>query len=517
MIAPLTMISKTNSSDQTSQPLESLNGLEKFLDQVEGFFFKIQFDKRTKIYSFPFITQNAESLYGLTADYLQDNAQLISDLIFPDDRKLVLSAIYKSMQTFKPWNQEFRFLLPSGAHGWVKINATPEKLSDEIVSWHGYATDITEMKNTQLELLSVKERFEFALEGSQIGVWDWDIKNDKVFYSDKSLEFLEIPRDDMLLSDSTWTDKVHPDDKQMYFDDINKYFDGHTAYYSGQHRIFSSSGTYKWIQDRGKTVEWDNDGNPSRVIGTHVDITAMKEFEESVVNKNKLIESHNGRLKNFALIVSHNLRTHAGNLKSILELIDNAESPEEKKELAPYLNDISDGLSGTINNLNDIALSNRNLSDTPKLIPLRNYVDKTISTLQSQINKKEVIVVCDIPRDIQIIYNAAYLESILFNLLSNAVKYSDNSRQSRVTISAEMTSINDLTLSVQDNGLGLDLNANGGKLFGLYKTFHRNEDSKGLGLFMTKNQIEDMGDEISVESVKGEGSTFSVHFKNKLP
>ena len=511
------MISKENSLSHTSQEAVSLDSLKVFLDQVEGFFFKIQFDKISKTYSFPFITQNAESLYGLTLEYLQDNAQVISDLIFIDDRKLVLDTIYQSMKTFNPWIQEFRFLLPSGAHGWVKIHATPEKTSDDVVSWNGYATDITEMKNTQLELLKVKERFEFALEGSQIGVWDWDIKNDKVFYSDKSLKFLEIPRDDMLLSDSTWTDKVHPDDKQMYFDDINDYFEGRTAYYSGQHRVFSTSGTYKWIQDKGKAVEWDKDGNPSRMIGTHVDITTMKEFEEDILSKNKLIESHNGRLKNFALIVSHNLRTHAGNLKSILELIDNAESPEEKKELAPYLNDISDGLSGTINNLNDIASSNRNLSDTPKLIPLRNYVDKTISTLQSQINKKEVIVVCDIPRDIQIIYNAAYLESILFNLLSNAVKYSDNSRQSRVTISAEMTSINDLTLSVQDNGLGLDLNANGGKLFGLYKTFHRNEDSKGLGLFMTKNQIEDMGDEISVESVKGEGSTFSVHFKNKLP
>ncbi len=173
-----------------------------------------------------------------------------------------------------------------------------------------------------------------------------------------------------MLSDSTWTDKVHPDDKQMYFDDMNAYFEGRTKYYSGQHRIFSSSGTYKWIQDKGKAVEWDEKGKPSRMIGTHVDITAMKEFEEEILSKNKLIESHNGRLKNFALIVSHNLRTHAGNLKTILQLIDDAQSPEEKKELARYLYDISDGLSGTISNLNDIASSNRNLADTPKAYSL---------------------------------------------------------------------------------------------------------------------------------------------------
>jgi len=511
------MISNKNPQDHESQCVENLKSLEKFLDKVEGFFFKIQFDNRTQSYSFPFITKNAAALYGLTRDYFDDGTKIISDLVFIEDRNTVIKAVYTSMQTFEPWNQEFRFLLPSGLVGWVKIQATPEKISEDITGWYGYATDITEMKNTQLELLRVKERFEFALQGSEIGVWDWDLEDDRVYYSDKSLEFLEMSRDDIILRDSTWTDKVHPDDKEMYFYDINEYFEGRTPYYSGQHRIFSTSGTYKWIQDKGVIVAWDEKGKPSRMIGTHVDITPLKEFEKSVLSKNDLIESHNARLKNFALIVSHNLRTHAGNLKSILQLIDDAESPEEKKELSPYLNDISDGLSGTINNLNDIASSNRNLSDTPKLIFLREYVEKTISTLQAQISNKDVLIVCDIPSDIQITYNAAYLESILFNLISNAVKYSDPTRPSRVTISTEMTSIHDLILSVKDNGLGLDLNANGGKLFGLYKTFHRNEDAKGLGLFMTKNQIEDMGDAISVESIKGEGSTFSVHFKNKLP
>ncbi len=98
---------------------------------------------------------------------------------------------------------------------------------------------------------------------------------------------------------------------------------------------------------------------------------------------------------------------------------------------------------------------------------MREYIDKTINTLQAQISEKDIIVICDIPNDIQITYNAAYLESILFNLISNAVKYSDSSRQSIVKINAEMISISDLLLSVEDNGLGLDLNANGGKLFGL--------------------------------------------------
>ena len=67
-------------------------------------------------------------------------------------------------------------------------------------------------------------------------------------------------------------------------------------------------------------------------------------------------------------------------------------------------------------------------------------------------------------------------------------------------------------LQISDNGMGIDLEKNGDKLFGMYKTFHGNADAKGLGLFITKNQIEAMGGSISVESVPNEGTCFSIHF-----
>lgn len=511
------MITKTKYRTNTSGLGLTNSNLEKYLNQVDGFFFEVNYNKHDNEYTFPCISNNVESLYGLSLPYVEGNEKSIFDLIHEDDREIVINAIRESRKKLTSWIQEFRLKLSLEVFIWVKVKAKPEEMCNEQIVWTGYASDITDFKNAQIELVNTKKRYEFALEGSEMGIWDWNIKENIVFYSDKSLSLLELSREEIEPHEDTWTNRVHPDDKEKYFEDIKDHFDGNTLYYAGQHRVFSSSGVYKWIQDRGKTVEWDSEGNPLRVIGTHEDITKMKEHEEIILEKNNLIESHNGRLKNFALIVSHNLRTHAGNLKTILQLIDDAESPDEKMELSSYLNDISKGLSGTINNLNDIASSNRSLSDTPKLIFINEYVEKTINNLQSQIKEKDAIVINYIPKDIQITYNAAYLESILFNLVSNAIKYSDIKRQPKITISAEITSAFDLIVSVADNGLGIDLEANGGKLFGLYNTFHRNEDSKGLGLFMTRNQIEDMGDAITVESTKGEGSTFSVHFKNKLP
>ncbi|MBJ7428708.1 MAG: ATP-binding protein, partial [Bacteroidia bacterium] len=111
-------------------------------------------------------------------------------------------------------------------------------------------------------------------------------------------------------------------------------------------------------------------------------------------------------------------------------------------------------------------------------------------------------------------FNAAYLESIIYNLISNAIKYSkkDNKQQSFIQVSSEIIN-NKIVLSILDNGIGIDLIKNKDKLFGMYKTFHDNEDARGIGLFITKNQIEAMGGTIDVFSELGLGTTFKITFK----
>jgi signal transduction histidine kinase len=105
----------------------------------------------------------------------------------------------------------------------------------------------------------------------------------------------------------------------------------------------------------------------------------------------------------------------------------------------------------------------------------------------------------------------AYLDSILLNLISNAIKYRSPDREATVEIYGGPE--NGCTLlAVKDNGLGIDLDRHGKKLFGLYKVFHRNEDARGFGLYLTKSQVEAMGGRIQAESAVGTGSTFKVYF-----
>lgn len=107
-----------------------------------------------------------------------------------------------------------------------------------------------------------------------------------------------------------------------------------------------------------------------------------------------------------------------------------------------------------------------------------------------------------------------YLDSIVLNLLTNAIKYSDPKKEKTVLVTIE-DSAEWTILRVKDNGLGIDLKRQGRKIFGMYKTFHEHADSRGIGLFITKNQVEALGGKINVKSQEGVGSIFEVYLKNK--
>ena len=106
----------------------------------------------------------------------------------------------------------------------------------------------------------------------------------------------------------------------------------------------------------------------------------------------------------------------------------------------------------------------------------------------------------------------AYLDSIVLNLITNAIKYRSPNVDGVLKIWNEFRE-GYIVLSFQDNGLGIDLEQYGNKLFGLHKTFHGNTDSRGIGLYISKNQIEQMGGKIEVESKVDEGTVFRVFLR----
>jgi len=140
--------------------------------------------------------------------------------------------------------------------------------------------DISERRRTEQALRESEERWQFAIEGTGDGLWDWNAQTNSVFFSRQWKAMLGYKENEIGDSLDEWDSRIHPDDRKRTYADLNRHLEGKTPIYSNEHRIRHKNGDYIWILDRGKVVSRTPDGRPLRVIGTHTDITERKQMEE---------------------------------------------------------------------------------------------------------------------------------------------------------------------------------------------------------------------------------------------
>jgi signal transduction histidine kinase len=197
----------------------------------------------------------------------------------------------------------------------------------------------------------------------------------------------------------------------------------------------------------------------------------------------------------------------------MLEIL-NLEDPETyANEYVQYLKKGTDNLQKTIEHLTEVVKNSYLENDELKILPLKPIIDRTIDSLISTSEKNKVQLINLVNDALYVRAIPAYLDSIIMNFMTNAIKYADLNKKSTLKISSWKVD-NETVIQFLDNGLGIDLDKYGKHLFDLYKTFHNKSDSRGIGLHITKNQIEAMGGRIEVESKVGKGTTFRVYLKN---
>jgi PAS domain S-box-containing protein len=259
---------------------------------------------------------------------------------------------------------------------------------------------------------------------------------------------------------------------------------------------------------------FNNEGVISHWISIQRNITDEKKLETEKEHLIRELTQNNKDLKQFSYITSHNLRAPLSNLIGLLNLTEDIpiENPELKEILAGFSKS-THLLNETINDLVKVIIIKDNPSMQKEEVSLKEVFENVFSQLSFQIELHKPIIKLKFDRVPLLNTNKAYIESILLNLLTNSIKYKSENRKLKISITAEQID-HQAILTFKDNGIGIDIERNRDKIFGLYQRFHNYPDSKGLGLYLVKSQVETMGGTISIESEVNKGTTFTITFKN---
>lgn len=387
---------------------------------------------------------------------------------------------------------------------WSVIQGYEESYERVILS----TEDITERKTSEKIIINSQKNIKSLIDTIDGIVWEFDIPTAALTFISKKVEkILGYSVKEYLSCPTFWEDHIYSEDKKWvleYSASLNEKGINHDYEY----RMLNKKGEIVWIRDIINFV-FENDV-PVSSRGIMIDITKTKQAENDLSSSLDLVTEQNKRLLNFSYIVSHNLRSHSSNIESITSLIEFSESEEETLEMVQLLKKVTQSLNDTMHNLNEVVNIKANINIVSEPLNLRKYSEEAIAILTEQIAIKDVQIINNIASDVVVVYNPAYMQSVFLNLISNAIRYSHSDRKPEITIDF-YTEKDKKVLQISDNGIGIDLNKNRDKIFGMYKTFSTNSDSKGIGLFITKNQIDAMGGSIYVESEPNIGTTFKIY------
>ncbi|MEL7314829.1 MAG: PAS domain S-box protein, partial [Cyanobacteria bacterium J06559_3] len=178
---------------------------------------------------------------------------------------------------------EHRVIAPDGNIRWQQwTNRALFDSEGNFIEFQAVGRDITALKETEAALRESEARWQFALEGSGDGVWDWHPQTNTIFFSRQLQTMLGYAAGELSHRLTEWESRVHPEDKDQCYADLNRHIRGEAPIYQSEHRMRCKDGSYRWMLDRGKVIEWTADGAPLRIIGTFSDISDRKRAEQKL-------------------------------------------------------------------------------------------------------------------------------------------------------------------------------------------------------------------------------------------
>ena len=170
-----------------------------------------------------------------------------------------------------------------------------------VITWEGEPAiqntviDITVRKRVEDALRQSEQRLKLAIDGADLGTWDWNIETGIVTYNRRLGRLLSAEPSAFEVAVNAWRERIHPDDITHAMAKLNAHMKGETTFCESEYRLKTRSGDWRWVLDRGTVVERDKDGRPLRASGTTLDITDRKRTEEQtrhLLHRNQSLAKH---------------------------------------------------------------------------------------------------------------------------------------------------------------------------------------------------------------------------------
>ena len=433
-------------------------------------------------------------------------------IIFPQDLERLNSNLKEHIDSHGkiPHRQEVRYRHKDGHTVWVlaigRVVEWDENLQPvRIVGCH---IDISRQKKTEQELKISERQFKGAFENSAIGMALVSLDGYWLMVNKQVCQLLGYPEEELL--QMTFQQVTHPDDLDLDLGYVHQVLDNKLDNYQIEKRYFHKNGETIWVQLNVSLVK-DPEGQPLHFVSQIQDVTRRRIAQENLESLTEKLTIRNKKLGDFAHIASHNLRAPVSNLTTLVKMYQQLNDISEKQVVFGNFEKVVNHLSSTLNDLIDTLKIQEDFDQIREEIRFEEVLNKTCEIIIGQIEETNTKLDFDFSEAPTIVYHRPYLESIFLNLITNAIKYRSPDRTPHIRVHSGILGQTTF-LKFEDNGLGINLERHGHKIFGLHKTFHRHKEAKGVGLFMTRTQVEAMGGTITVESVEGKGSSFTILF-----
>ena len=472
-------------------------------------------------------------LYGISAETFGGAYEAWKGGVHPEDLTRADAEIQAAIIGEQDFHTEFRVVWPDGQIRFIEAHAiTLRDETGKALRMIGVNWDITERRQVEDALRESEARWQFALEGSGDGVWDWNSQTNEVFYSHQWKAMLGYEDDEVGNGLDEWDSRVHPADKEQCYADMNQHLSGLTPVYQNEHRVRCKDGAYKWILDRGKVVEWDQSGESLRMIGTHADITDRKQAEEALRQLNEALETKvqertkeleqrarelersNAELEQFAYVASHDLQEPLRTISSYTELLAEEYRDRLDEEANEYIDFIVDGAARMQQLIKDLLAFSRVETKGKAFAPssCESVIQKVLVNLKLAIEERQAVVTYDaLPA---VVADESQMHQLLQNLISNALKFRSQAPP-YIHISATLHQ-DEWEFCVRDNGIGIDPEYFE-QIFEIFQRLHsrRHYAGTGIGLAICRKIVQRHGGRIWVDSAPGEGASFYFTLPNR--